>query len=288
MPAKGEEETAWDDSGQATPAVVDDDMARLRQENAKLREELAAARQGRDGAGDAAAEGGAAEGGAGGEWPTEIVYDQLSVPAGKVLSQLSGISKQRMREGRIRNSAEFDYLPKPSSDEAQLQADYVRWGYCLVKDACSPAQVESMLGTLLDLAAEEEAAGRANLRAAAEDRKAPVAQHVANLLLKRQAFRDIVEFKPNVAQRGPLIDKLLKKVMGDDFAIGCAHGSIVHTGGGLQEMHIDQSGIPLPYPPWPMGSLIIWMLSEFDLEAGATYVRDLLCLRIHPLTGYLE
>ena len=139
MPSKGEEETAWDDSGQATPAVVDDDMARLRQENAKLREELAAARQGRDGAGDAAAaaaEGGAAEGGAGGEWPTEIVYDQLSVPAGKVLSQLSGISKQRMREGRIRNAAELDYLPKPSSDEAQLQADYVRWGYC----CASPVQ----------------------------------------------------------------------------------------------------------------------------------------------------
>ena len=142
-----------------------------------------------------------------------------------------------------------------------------------------------MLGTLLDLAAEEEAAGRANLRASEdEDRKAPVAQHVANLLLKRQAFRDIVEFKPNVAQRGPLIDKLLKKVMGEDFAIGCAHGSIVHTGGGLQEMHIDQSGIPLPYPPWPMGSLIIWMLSEFNLDAGATYVRDLLCLRIRPLS----
>ena len=35
-----------------------------------------------------------------------------------------------MKEGRIPNSAEFGYLPKPSDDEEQLQADYLRWGYC--------------------------------------------------------------------------------------------------------------------------------------------------------------
>lgn len=269
MPPK--EETAWDDSGQATPAVVVDDMARLREENAKLRAELVVAKQ------TLHEQGGDTVTAESREWPTEIVYDQLSVSAGKVLRQLSGISKQRMQAAHIRNSNEFDYLPKPSDDQAQLQADFVRWGYCLVKDACSPAQVESMLATLVDLAAEEQAAHRANVRYAesGEEPKAPpVAQHIANLLLKRQAFRDIVEFKPNVAQRGPLIEKLLKKVMGEDFAIGCAHGSIVHTGGGLQEMHIDQASIPLPYPPWPMGSLIIWMLSEFNLEAGATYVRE--------------
>jgi hypothetical protein len=196
--------------------------------------------------------GGAAEVGSGGGWPKEIIYDQLSVSAGKVLAQLSGLSEQLMQEGRISNSDDFDQLPRPSDDEAQLQADYIRWGYCLVKDACSPAQVESMRVTLADLAAEEAARAPPTK----EGGQNPSAQHIANTLLKRQAFRDIVEFKPDVAQKGPLVDALLKKVMGDDFAIGCAHGSLVHTGGGLQEMHIDQALVPLPYPPWPMGSLV--------------------------------
>lgn len=60
--------------------------------------------------------------------------------------------------------------------------------------------------------------------------------------------------------------------MGKGFGLGCAHGSIVHTGGGLQELHIDQGGIPLPYPPYPFGSLIIWCYSAFDLANGGTYI----------------
>ena len=42
--------------------------------------------------------------------------------------------------------------------------------------------------------------------------------------------------------------------------------------GGLQELHIDQGGMPLPYPPFPFGSLIIWCYSDFSLAAGGTYV----------------
>ena len=73
-----------------------------------------------------------------------------------------------------------------------------------------------MRATLADLAAEEKAQAPPTKKGGQK----PNAQHIANILLKHQAFRDIVEFKPNVAQKGPLIDTLLKKVMGDGCAIG--------------------------------------------------------------------
>ena len=119
MPGAGR---AWDDSGGATPEHVGEaeSVDRLRDENAELRRELAALKESQS----------AAPAPAEGEWPKEIIYDQLSVSPGKVLAQLGGVTKQRMKEGRIPNSAEFGYLPKPSDDEEQLQADYVRWGYC--------------------------------------------------------------------------------------------------------------------------------------------------------------
>ena len=46
-----------------------------------------------------------------------------SISAGRLLKQLTGVAKERMKAGRIRNSSDFDYLPKPSADEATLEAD---------------------------------------------------------------------------------------------------------------------------------------------------------------------
>ncbi|MCY3885933.1 MAG: phytanoyl-CoA dioxygenase family protein [Gammaproteobacteria bacterium] len=190
-----------------------------------------------------------------------------SIGAGRLLRQLSGISKERMKTGRIRNSNEFEYLPRPSTNEAQLEADFVRWGYCLVQDALSPTQIQRQLDRLLDQAEAERKIDTAIMTSRNER-----AQLVNNLVLKGDVFRDIVEFKESAAQQGPLVDRLLTKIMGQGFGLGCAHGSIVHQGGGLQELHIDQGLMPLPYPPWPFGSLIIWCFSDFSLEEGATYI----------------
>ena len=187
--------------------------------------------------------------------------------AGRMLSQLSGVSKQRMKDGLIPNSDEFDYLPKPIDDAEQLEADFIRWGYCLVKDAMSPEQVQAQVTRLVEQAESERAQGDSIATS-----RSGQAQLVNNLILKGQVFRDAVEFKETVAQKGPLVDLLLSKIMGEGFGLGCAHGSIVHEGGGLQEIHIDQGGLPMPYPPFPFGSLIIWCYSEFNLENGGTYI----------------
>ena len=212
----------------------------------------------------------------GATWDTEmaqgIVYADgrsptSSMSAGRLLKQFSGLSKERMKSGQIRDSREIDYLPVPSVDEAQLEADFIRWGYCLVKDAMSPEQVREQVERLVDQAAAERQRSVAIVTSESDK-----AQLVNNLVLKGSVFRDAVEFKESAAQRGPMVDRLLTKIMGEDFGLGCAHGSIVHTGGGLQELHIDQGGMPLPYPPFPFGSLIIWCYTEFDLANGGTYI----------------
>ena len=248
------------------PTVADGEKAleRLREENARLRAELAQLRCDRAGAPEEAA------------WDAEmrrgIVYADgssttSSLSAGRLLAQLSGISKERMKAGRIPDSSDFDYLPRPSGDAARLEADFVRWGYCLVADAMSPEQVRAQVDRLTDQA-EAERELDAGIMTSRNER----AQLVNNLVLKGAVFRDAVEFKESAAQRGPLVDELLTKVMGKGFGLGCAHGSIVHQGGGLQELHIDQGGMPMPYPPFPFGSLIIWCYTEFNLAAGSTYL----------------
>ena len=248
------------------PEVPDADqlVARLRAENARLTAELARLR---GSAGGAAVQT---------TWEDEmrrgIAYADgrsatSALSAGRLLKQLAGISKARMKDGRVRNSSDFDYLPQPSADEARLEADFVRWGYCLVADAMSPAQVRAQVDRLV-----EQAAAERRVDAAVMTSKGERAQLVNNLVLKGAVFRAAVEFKECAAQRGPLVDRLLTKIMGEGFGLGCAHGSIVHTGGGLQELHVDQGGIPMPYPPFPFGSLIIWCYTAFDLAAGGTYI----------------
>lgn len=241
-------------------------VAKLRAENAQLRAELSQLRshQVKPRLDDDA------------DWENEIsrgitysdgISANSAMSAGRVLKQLSGIAKQRMKSGKIRNSSDIEYLPVPRSDEAELEADFVRWGYCLVKDAMSATQIAAQIERI-----KEQAAAERDRNTAISTSRNNQAQLVNNLVLKGQVFRDAVEFKENVAQGGPLVDRLLTKIMGEGFGLGCAHGSIVHQGGGLQDLHVDQGGIPMPYPPFPFGSLIIWCYTEFNLENGATYV----------------
>lgn len=88
--------------------------------------------------------------GSGDEWPTEITYDELPYSG----ARLGGITKQREK---IRPTTDFPELPQPTRDDAQLQADFIRWGYCLVADALSEEQIRAQIDRLLDQAAAERA-----------------------------------------------------------------------------------------------------------------------------------
>ena len=252
-------------SGELQVVPTDEEsIDQLREENAKLRAELAQLRNHQTDTSHDDAWLNAMSDGIG---YSNGVSNTSSLSAGSLLKQLSGITKQRMKDGLIKDSSEFDYLPVPQCDEQKLEADFVRWGYCLVEDAMSPEQVNAQVDRLVDQAAAER-----QLDSAIMTSRNDHAQLVNNLVLKGQVFRDAVEFSPKVAQKGELVDRLLTKIMGEGFGLGCAHGSIVHEGGGLQDLHIDQGGMPMPYPPFPFGSLIIWCYTEFNLANGGTYV----------------
>ena len=96
----------------------------------------------------------------------------------------------------IRNATDFDYLPKATTDEAQLEADFVRWGYAVVKDAMSPEQVRAQVERLVEQAAEERKIDKAIITS-----RNGTGQLVHNLVLKGSVFRDAVEFKESAVCR---------------------------------------------------------------------------------------
>jgi len=193
------------------------------------------------------------------DWPTESTYGDPPRSG----ARLVGITKHR---DRIRPSSDYPELPTPTEDLAQLEADFVRWGYCLVADAMSPSQVQAQIDRLLDQAAAERAAKVARMSHHGH------AQLVFNLLPKGQVFRDLIALEPVAAQKAEMVERLLTKILGRGFYLGTAHGSLVHERGGLQEMHQDQGLVPLPHPPWPLFCLIIWTYTSFGLDEGGTYV----------------
>jgi ectoine hydroxylase-related dioxygenase (phytanoyl-CoA dioxygenase family) len=194
-----------------------------------------------------------------GAWPRRITYGR-QIHSGP---RLSGLTRARER---IRPSTDFPDLPAPTRDREQLEADFIRWGYCLVADAMSPQQVQAQVDRLLDQAAAERSAGVAKLANHGH------AQTVFNLLAKGQVFRDLAAFEPSAAQEGPLIEDLVARILGPAFYLGTAHGSLVHERGGLQELHQDQGFVPLPHPPFPLYSLLIWLYTDFGLGEGGTYI----------------
>ena len=122
-------------------------LARLREENARLRAELAQLRPFQDAPSRDAS------------WQTAMDHGigyadgrsaTSAMSAGPLLRQLTGLTKERLKAGRIRDSSDFDDLPKPSADEAKLESDFVRWGYCLVEDAMSPSQVRDQVDRMTE------------------------------------------------------------------------------------------------------------------------------------------
>jgi ectoine hydroxylase-related dioxygenase (phytanoyl-CoA dioxygenase family) len=233
-----------------------DEIAQLKQEVARLKAQLAATAPP---AGGKVNSGNSGDIGDNGEWPRELTYGQQPYSG----ARLGGITRQRER---IRNTSEFPELPRPTRHQPQLEADLIRWGYCLVADALSPAQTQAQVERLLDQAAAERAAGVASMS------HRGAAQFVPNLIPKGQVFRDLIALEPHAADAGPLVEDILKRMLGKGWYLCTAHGSVVHQHGGLQELHQDQGFVPLPHPPFPLYGLIIWCYTDFDLDNGGTYI----------------
>ena len=151
--------------------------------------------------------------------------------------------------------------------------------YCLVKDAMSPEQVATAAARLQDQAAAEVAAGVSTgvHPGGASPGAGRSSQLVMNMVTKGEVFRvrkiancrqrgsawlhsskqsscwqvslcllallgtqDVIALEPRAAQRGEMIERLLRNILGPQMILSSSHGSLVTEGGGLQEIHQDQ------------------------------------------------
>jgi hypothetical protein len=62
------------------------------------------------------------------------------------------------------------------------------------------------------------------------------------LPLCRSSQQDVIAFEPTAVQRGEMIERMLRKILGPQMILSSSHGSLVTEGGGLQEIHQDQVG----------------------------------------------
>ena len=144
-----------------------------------------------------------------------------------------------------------------------LQKDFLKWGYCLVKDALSPEEVAEATERLLDQAEAEQMAKVAQMGTGEASR-----QLVSNLSSKGDIFRTIATYE---SHNGPIVGALMESILGGGLLLSSMHGVVVEQGSGAQGIHQDQA-FPLPHPPFPTHAHIIYMYTPWGLEEGGTYV----------------
>ena len=180
----------------------------------------------------------------------------------------------------VRPSSDFPQLPQPSTDLDVLQRDFLKWGYCLVKDALSPEEVAEATARLLDQSQAEQTAKVAQMAArnptatTKVDRGSVVVsgagsrQLVSNLISKGDIWRKIATYE---SHNGPTVGALMESILGKDLLLSSMHGVVVEQGSGAQGIHQDQA-FPLPHPPFPTHANIIYMYTPWGLAEGGTYV----------------
>ena len=97
-------------------------------------------------------------------------------------------------------------LPEASKDIEQLRQDMLTWGYCMIEDALSPAQVEVIRERVLAQAEGEKLAGIAQ--------KTPSGQNINCCINKGRCFELFIEQHPEIAQGGPLVEQLVTEALG--------------------------------------------------------------------------
>jgi ectoine hydroxylase-related dioxygenase (phytanoyl-CoA dioxygenase family) len=129
----------------------------------------------------------------------------------------------------------------PTTDIEAAKADLDELGYCLIKDALSPAEVEDYRARLDALV--NGGGGKMNL-IGADEKFLDLAQHTVAL--------ELADYQ-----------------LGPEFLLSGSNAIIQRPGAPAQNLHSDQAYAP---PPWhyPLTMNIIWMLDEFTAANGAT------------------
>ncbi|MEM7134482.1 MAG: phytanoyl-CoA dioxygenase family protein [Chloroflexota bacterium] len=184
-------------------------------------------------------------------------------------------------------------LPQPTTDMPTARANLDEFGYCLLANALSDTEVAAVRGRLEEQAAAERQQDMAYRDAGPN--ATGVNQRLWFLVNKGQAFRDLL-----LHQR---VRELVGHVLGDEYLLSSYTANIANPGG-IMEFHTDQWWMPMPtatghavvkpgsmtraafrghhlkevkverpamMPP-PMACNVMWMLTDFTAENGATHV----------------
>ncbi len=179
-------------------------------------------------------------------------------------------------------------LPKPETDPAKLRNDLDVFGYGIIADALAGPLLSRIQDRLFEQArCEQDFYDQSN-----PANPIAHAQWVNMLLNKGDVFLELV--------RHPLAMSLIEYVLGPDYQISCVDSQIQHPGAGIMSLHTDQWWMPPLQEPDrphmrasamrrdigngldptqaqvavspPMVANIMWMVTPFTVETGATRV----------------
>ena len=186
-----------------------------------------------------------------------------------------------------------DEFPKLTTDFALAAANLDEFGYCLIENALSEEEVVKLRSRLEEQAAGEKQRGLASEDAGPND--TGVNQRIWFLINKGKVFRGLLHHK--------VVRTLVRHILGDEFLLSSFTANIAKPGG-VMGLHTDQWWMPKPVLPHqetvkpgsmtgarfrgrrlsqeggtPSESMspavacnVMWMLTDFTEENGATHV----------------
>lgn len=162
-------------------------------------------------------------------------------------------------------------LPEASDDIDQLRHSLETFGYCVVADALSPAQLETFRTRVDEQARAERRLNLTGFTSADAD-GVPTNQFLIALANKGCCFADAIEFSERSVAKGALLDQLTTELLGREFICNSAAAAIAGPNGTPQALHCGQSMIPKPWPPWPFECFVGFPLDDFTQNNGGTLV----------------
>src|SRR5215471_1273347 len=144
------------------------------------------------------------------------------------------------------------------SDLESARAELAEQGYCVIEGVLPEARRRELLADLQRLAAQEIAQETDYVYDGGSN------QRIWNLLRKGRLYEDLVQH--------PLGCELMEELLGGEFLLGNIAANITGPGGRAMFLHADQSYVPPPWPPYPLVANVVFMITDFTDENGATRV----------------
>jgi len=185
------------------------------------------------------------------------------------------------------NQIPREQLPHPTTDGARLQADLDGFGYCLVSQALDDTTLTDVATRLHD---QSRAEWQHNIDYENPAHVDPANQWVNMLLNKGRIFQHLV-----MAEK---TNKLIEHLLGPNYLLSACDAQVKHPEADAMPLHSDQWWMPQPMVPgknfcrpgsiernrgtWtevrtansainpPVVAVVMWMISEFTHDNGAT------------------